>query len=97
MKVLFFWMNGCPHCIKIKEELKKVSESKKFISIEKANVTDIHKSKYGVKSYPTIIYLTDDNRMIKKSVGFDTAEDISLDYRSCNRLDKLFKRTGKLY
>lgn len=90
-------MNGCPHCKKILKELEKVSNSTDFIKIEKTDITSEAKEKLGIHVYPTLVFLTDTNKMIGKLEGYYSSTDINTKYRACERLDKLFKRTGKLY
>lgn len=77
MKVLFFWKKDCPYCEKIKQEFKKVPFSQHFIAIEQPNVTELHRVNYGVRAYPTLVFLTDNNKLLGRLVGFQPAKEIN--------------------
>lgn len=97
MKVILYVMDGCPHCKRLKEDLKKFAPSKSFVEIEKKHISSSAKEKHGIRVYPTLVFLTDDSKEIGKLEGYHPLNEVEKKYNGCMRLDKLFKRTGKLY
>jgi hypothetical protein len=92
MKVLFFHMDKCPHCIKQIKELKGLSEAKKFISIEKKNISTSQKTHYGIHKYPTIVFVNEKNKMLDKLEGFAPKEDIKQAYQDAERTNKIINK-----
>jgi hypothetical protein len=61
----------------MKQEFKKVPLSPHFIPIEQEHITELHRVKYGVRAYPTLVFLTDTNKLLGRLVGFQPAKEIN--------------------
>jgi thiol-disulfide isomerase/thioredoxin len=73
-KLLFFYMTSCPHCVDFKPIWNDfVEESKQEKYMSKLCITDISAenettlSKYGVSSFPTVLFIKPDG----SSVAFE--------------------------
>jgi glutaredoxin len=68
MKTKYYWMKGCPHCIKTKQVMDNVGFTPDE-SIERSDMRIADKTKYGIHLYPTLVILDDSGFMIDKLEG----------------------------
>jgi thioredoxin-related protein len=95
MKTILYWMNGCPHCAKIKKEIEKLPNGKDIIQTEKKHLSAAAKNKHGISVYPTLIFLTDNDKFISKSEGYLSSDQIAIKLKYAEKLEKMNKRRGE--
>jgi thioredoxin-related protein len=66
--------------------------SEKIVKIERKNVSDMHRTKYGVKSYPTLVFVSDSGKMLGKLTGVTSIGNIRHTYQSLKDTDKIIKK-----
>lgn len=85
--LLFFHMDGCPGCIiidylmKYNEEIKSIINSKYHLIIINGQKTKTSLiEKYNIYSYPCLIQINSEEKIIKKNIGCDVigGADINL-------------------
>lgn len=87
MKVILYHMNGCPHCIEQEKEYPELPFD--FTSkIERNKINDQHRALYGIKVFPTIVFTTDEGRLLGKLEGKRTASQIKQAYNVYSKSDK---------
>ena len=75
------WAPWCGPCQKMEEDVytdgQVIQKSEKFISI-KVNADENRglAQEYGVSSIPTLIFLTPDNQVIKREVGYKSSDEL---------------------
>jgi len=81
MDIFYYYMDGCPHCVEMTPNVEKsgIPISKK---IEKGDVSNADKTKYGVKSYPTIIFAHPSGKLISKLEGIHSVQTIKTAYNT---------------
>ena len=84
-------MPGCPHCEKMEKEINKFG-AVKVIKIENKNTSSTHKEKFGVNSYPTVVFANDNNKMLGKLVGFHKVNELNRSYQAYKETDKIIKK-----
>jgi thioredoxin-related protein len=95
MKTILYWMPGCPHCDKIKKEIDKLPNGDDIIQTEKSHLTPQLKKKYEIRVYPTLVFLTDNNKFLSKAEGYLTSDQIAVKLKYCDKLEKMAKRRGE--
>lgn len=68
MKTIYYWMRGCPHCIKSEKVMDNVGFTPDK-SIERSDMKIGDKTKYGIHLYPTLVILDDSGVMVDKLEG----------------------------
>jgi thioredoxin-related protein len=92
MKVIMYWMRDCKYCDKLKSEIKQLpSEYEKPIMIEYPNIPTIQKAKYGIRLYPTIIFLSDENKMLEKIEGYKPLDEVITTYAKIENLENILQ------
>lgn len=84
MKVLMFYMDGCPHCVEFEREVEKLN-FKIDSHIERKHVSDMHRRKYNIRKYPTIVFIGDDRTLLQKFEGITDARTLNTLYKSFNK------------
>lgn len=93
MKIFLYTMSDCPYCLNIKKELKNLpDEFQKPIEIDYNNITNNIRNKYDIRIFPTIVFLNDNNSLMKKIVGFHKISDIINVYKEVNILNEILIR-----
>ena len=66
-KVVYFYMNGCPHCVSFSETWYNFVASNK-IRTEKIESADAEAmmSKYNISGFPTILLLDENDNKLKE-------------------------------
>ena len=101
MQLLVFVSSHCPHCPTAVEAVKKaVSKYSDYnLSYRKirANTTEAKQisGSYGIRAYPTIIGLNDDDEIICRMVGTPTEEKLAKEIEKGLGLKKSF--FGKIF
>lgn len=93
MKVYLYTIDDCPFCIKMKQVLKHLpNEFQKPIDINYKDLSTDVRKKYDIKIFPTIIFLSNENKVLKKLVGFSELDDIIQAYSEVNKLTEILDR-----
>lgn len=92
MKIHLYWLEGCVPCKNMKKEILKLSKYFNVVEIENSHIAEEIKSKYKLKMYPTLVFLTNTNRFLKKLDGFHKSADILKVYDEALRLEHLFRK-----
>lgn len=88
MKVKLFWKNDCGPCARFKKELKKLPRSyKKPIEIENLNISTEDREELEV--FPTLVFYSDDNRVLRVLSGYHPIKDIIDAYEKVDKLEYL--------
>ena len=87
-----YWMRDCHFCDKLKLEIKNLpSEYKKPIMIEYANIPMVQKAKHGIRLYPSIVFLSDDNKVLEKIEGYKPINEIVNIYAKVDNLENILQ------
>lgn len=90
MKVILYWMKNCKFCNKIKEELKNLPKKyEEPIQIEYSNIQTTQIKKYEIRIYPTIIFLSDENKFLEKIQGYKSLDEIIDIYEKIINLENI--------
>lgn len=93
MKIKLYWMEKCPHCTNFKKELAKLPKHyPKPFQIEHNHIPAKELNSVGITVYPTMAFFSNDNRLLKKLIGFHKVDDIIQAYREANRIEKIQDR-----
>ena len=79
VKLVAFTMDGCPHCVQLKNHLKEIDLDYTHYSVDNPKDQEMIE-KWGIVSYPTMFVLKD-NIIVDVKVGFNEEESIK-DYLS---------------
>lgn len=88
MKVILYYMNGCPHCVTFKTDVLPKLDFNLTSQIEKKNIPQETKVKYGIKQYPTLVFLKDNGAILDSFTGIPKPEEL-------NRLYELYRKRGE--
>ena len=94
MKVILYWMQDCKFCEKLKSEIKQLPEQydrNRPIMIEYTNIPVSQKEKYGIRIYPTMIFLSDENKFLEKIEGYKDLGEIIKTYEKINSLETILQ------
>lgn len=73
IKLTVFTMDGCPHCVQLKNHLKENEIEYKQLSANNPEDSFLIQ-KFGVQSFPTLFFLDESNKIIDIQVGFNPQE-----------------------
>lgn len=92
MKVILYWMKGCQYCDKIKSELKDLpKDCKDPIKIEYSDISRSAREKCELKIYPTLVFLSDEDKFLEKLEGFKPLQTIINMYKKVDNLENVLQ------
>lgn len=96
MKILVFWLKNCKHCDKLKKELKKLPKDfEQPILIEHEHMSNLQRKKYNIKIFPTIVFLSNNNKILNTVSGYQNINDIIKEYNGVKLLENILNRNYK--
>lgn len=95
MKIHLYTLDNCNYCEKIKNELSRLPKTEiQPTVINSKNATD-DLDKYDIQIFPTMIWLSDNGRVLKRLDGFHVYELIIQTYKEAKRLETIQKKVHK--
>lgn len=86
-------MEGCPHCVKMKDTLKMLpSEYVQPIQIEKQNISQADKSRFNIQLFPTLIFLTDKGKILNLKQGNLPLDQLKMAFKHALKLEDIMKK-----
>lgn len=97
MKSILYWMEGCPHCKKMKDTLKMLpSDYSQSIQIEKQNISQADKSRFNIQVFPTLVFLTDKGKLLNIKQGNISFDQLKMAFKHALRLEEIMKKKTAL-
>lgn len=95
MKVKLFWKSDCGPCERFKKELSKLPKKyKKPVQIENLNISTEDREELEV--FPTLVFYSDNNRVLRVISGFHPIADIINAYEKVSNLEYLQEKYKNL-
>lgn len=92
MKVILYWMQDCKFCDKLKSEIRQLPKQyERPIMIQYSNIPVSQKEKYGIRIYPTMVFLSDENKFLEKIEGYVDLGEIIKTYEKINSLETILQ------
>jgi glutaredoxin len=94
MKVIYYHMDGCPHCV----EMSKILDGSSFDvdeKIERKDIRESDKTRYKIKTFPTIIFVDESGKLLTKLEGIVDIKTLRSAYNTAKTSQTILEKFRK--